>query len=59
MPDGEDFLWRPIIRGLMREADLYDRTVNLARFVDANEALDILDDNEAKIADWRRRNPNG
>ena len=54
MPEGEDFLWRPILRGVMRERDLYDRRVNLERFVVANEALDILDENETRIEKWRR-----
>ena len=56
MPDGEDFLWRPILRGVMQERDLYDRAINLSRFVDANEALDIFDENESRVADWRRKN---
>jgi hypothetical protein len=37
-------------------SDLYDPVVDLGRFAAANAAIDVMDENEARIEDWRRRN---
>jgi hypothetical protein len=51
MPDGEGFLWRPILAGVMREADMHDSEVDLARFGDANDALDVKDENDRRLTE--------
>ena len=51
MPSGLDWLWRPVLAGLMSEADLYDSDVTLARFAAANDALDVQAENDWRLAE--------
>lgn len=46
LPDGEDWLLRPVIRGMCRYESLKDCTLDLADIALMNDALDVLADNE-------------
>lgn len=46
MANGEDFLFRPILRGVLRIEQLTDCSVDLNDIADLNDALDVLDENE-------------
>lgn len=40
---------------MMREADLYDPTVNLDRIADANDALDVQDENDWRLSEAAKK----
>ena len=48
MPDNEDWLFRPVIRGLCKAESLYDGTLRIERIAKLNDALDVNDENEAR-----------
>jgi hypothetical protein len=48
MPDGEDFLMRPVISGMLRMESLIDGTVDLEHIAWANVALDVQAENERR-----------
>jgi len=54
MSGGEDFLYRPIRAGMCSMTDLKGGTLNLFDFVLANEALDVEDENKARIDSYFR-----
>lgn len=45
MVDGEDWLMRPVLRGLCKYESLRDGTLTLVDFVIMNEALDVEAEN--------------
>jgi len=49
MPDDEDFLMRPVLRGMCRLESLIDGTLDLTDLAWANEALDVHDENERRV----------
>jgi hypothetical protein len=48
LPDGEDWLMRPIIRGLCKYEGLLDCSLDLADFALMNDALDVQEENELR-----------
>lgn len=54
MADEEDFLYRPILRGMCRAESLRDGSLNLYDFVLMNEALDVQDENEWRLGEYER-----
>ncbi len=48
MNDDEQWLFRPVLRGLCREESLYDGTLNLERIAAMHDALDVYEENEAR-----------
>lgn len=48
LPDGQDFLFRPVLEGLIRGESLWDGTVGLAEIAALNEALDARAENQAR-----------
>lgn len=48
--DGEDFVMRPLIRGLCRYESTKDGALDMADFARMNDALDISDENERRMA---------
>lgn len=48
MPDEEDWLFRPVMRGVLRAESLLDPAVRLEFIAELNDALDVQDEN-----DWR------
>ena len=51
LPDGEDYLLRPVLRGCCKYESLIDGTLSLADIALLNEALDVQDENEARYQD--------
>lgn len=49
MPDGEGYLMRPVLRGMIRMESLYDGTVDLAKVALANMAIDVEQENQARV----------
>lgn len=45
MADGEDWLLRPVTRGMCRYESLKDGTIDLADLDRMNEALDVIEAN--------------
>ncbi|ESB00506.1 hypothetical protein HMPREF1619_03343 [Klebsiella pneumoniae 909957] len=56
MPEGEDFLMRPVDAGLIPYTSLKDGSVDLADIARMNDWLDLKADNEYRIAKWREDN---
>lgn len=52
MLSAEDFIFRPVLRGVIRAESLVDGTVDLAFVMVCNDALDVQDENDrrARIA---------
>lgn len=48
MPDGEDWLMRPVSRGLCKYESLIDCTLSLEDLARMNDALDVQDENEKR-----------
>lgn len=49
MPDGEDWLLRPVLRGLCRYESLLDGTMDLGDILCLNDALDVIEENDRRI----------
>lgn len=50
LPDGEDWLMRPVLRGLIPLESLFRPGLGLEAFALANDALDVADENERRLA---------
>lgn len=48
MPDGEDWLLRPVLEGCCRYESLLDGTLSLEDVAGLNDALDVRAENEAR-----------
>lgn len=48
LPDGEDWLLRPVLRGLCKYESLIDGTLGLADIALMNDALDVQEENEMR-----------
>ena len=48
MAEHEDWLYRPILRGLCDAGWLYDAARDLGQFVEMNEALDVEAENHIR-----------
>lgn len=46
LPDGMDFLMRPVLRGLCKYESLKDGALSLADVALMNDALDVQEENE-------------
>lgn len=55
MASGEDWLYRPVLRGLCRAESLKDGTLSLADIADLNDALDAQDENERRYRAYLER----
>jgi len=44
-PDGEDWLWRPLVAGMCRYESLIDGTLGLADVLRMNTVLDVVEEN--------------
>jgi hypothetical protein len=51
MHDGLDWLWRPVLRGVFRGESLFDGSIGLVHIAQANEALDVMDENRFRFED--------
>ncbi len=48
MDYGEEWLMKPILRGMCKYESLMDGTLDLVDFARMNQALDVQDENEAR-----------
>lgn len=48
MPNGEDWLFRPVLRGCCKAESLYDGTLRIEHLAKLSDALDCADENEAR-----------
>ncbi len=48
MPESEDWVMRPAVRGLCRYESLKDGSLNLEDVARMNDALDVVDENERR-----------
>jgi len=55
MDDGEDWLMRPVLRGLCRFESLNDPAMDLGDFVFMCEALDVEGENQMRLRKWAER----
>jgi len=51
MASGEDFLMRPVLRGLCKYESLLDGTLGLVDIAKMNEALDVESENQRRLRD--------
>ena len=51
LDDGEDWLYRPVLRGCLDGARLFDGSIDLEGVARLNQALDVMDHNEKVIFD--------
>jgi len=56
LPDGEDFLMRPVEAGLISYTALKDGSVDLADIGRLNDWLDLKADNQHRIEQWKQAN---
>lgn len=49
MPGGEDWLLRPVIRGMCKYESLRDGTIGLYDIALMNDALDVQEENERRF----------
>jgi hypothetical protein len=55
MPDGADFLWRPVLEGIYSGESLAGGTVDLLDLAEANDALDVRAENQRRAENALRR----
>jgi len=48
MPDGEDWLMRPVMEGICKYESLLDGTLDLADIARMNDALDVRYENQRR-----------
>lgn len=46
MPDGLDWLYRPVSRGWCKAESLFDGTLDLAQIAEMNDAIDVYEENQ-------------
>ncbi|XWJ93505.1 DUF6889 family protein [Phytobacter ursingii] len=54
LPDGEDYLRRPVQAGFIPYTALKDGSVDLADIARMNDWIDIQADNDARIRKWEK-----
>ena len=55
MPDGEDWLLRPVLAGCIRYESLIDGTLDLADVATLNDALDVRDENRFRVEEYQNK----
>lgn len=55
MPNQEDWLLRPVIKGMCKYESIIDGTLDLADIALMNDALDVVADNEWLVEEARER----
>lgn len=57
MASGEDWLMRPVVEGMTRYEAIHDPSLGLEDFARMNEALDVRNENEARMAKAAEEQP--
>ena len=55
MPEGEDWLLRPVFAGCIKYESLIDGTLDLADVALLNDALDVQQENQDRLSDFQER----
>jgi hypothetical protein len=55
MATGEDWLLRPVLRGMCKYESLKDGTLDLYDVANMNDALDVEISNRDRVTDWTQR----
>lgn len=55
MPRGEDWLLRPVVKGMCRYESLKDGTLDLADIALMNDVLDVQAENERRYLDAMKK----
>lgn len=45
---GDEWLWRPVEHGFFRGESLFDGTIGLAEIAEANDAIDLMLENQSR-----------
>lgn len=56
MAEGEDWIMRPVLRGLCKYESLLDGTITLADISRMNEALNVDAENQIRVTEHLERN---
>lgn len=56
MPDHEDWLLRPVVKGMCKYESLLDGTLDIVDIAKMNDALNVIADNEMLIEKHRNEN---
>jgi uncharacterized protein DUF6889 len=54
MDDDEDWLWRPVMRGVLKAESLLDPNIRLEFIAQVNDALDVQDENDWRLSETDR-----
>lgn len=54
LPDGMDFVMRPVLRGLCKYESLKDGTLDLCDIADMNDAISAMDENAHRASEAAR-----
>lgn len=54
MADGEDWIFRPVMRGMLKAESLVDGSVDLAFVALCNEAIDVEMENQFRSAKYEQ-----
>jgi len=49
LPDGQEFIMRPILRGLCKYESAIDGSLDLVDFARMNDALNVFDENARRL----------
>jgi hypothetical protein len=55
MTNGEDWLMRPVLRGMCKFESLKDGTLDLCDVATMNEAIDVEEENRMRCGAWIRK----
>lgn len=55
MPDGEDWLYRPVVKGMCLYESYKNGTLDLFDIAEMNDVLDVVDENRQIAHDLARR----
>lgn len=55
MVDGEDWILRPVLRGMCKYESLLDGSLKLHDIARMNEAIDVDEENRIRIAEWQEK----
>jgi hypothetical protein len=50
MPEGDDYLMRPVMKGLIKYESLKDGSLDLCDIARLNDAIDIQDENSRRVS---------
>lgn len=54
LPDGEDYLMRPVMNGLCKYESLLDGSLSLEDIARMNDAIDVKEENEFRQQEARK-----